>query len=102
MFTDATAYNQPLGILRNTSITNRQLSKVADMWFDDRQTCQALFGHISQWNVSEVTILDDYYHSPYTFRELIYEWDTVGEKVDEIYYLPHVVDNDSDGDSVWF
>jgi len=49
--------------------------KAAELWFSDEPTATALHGHISDWDVSGVTVMSLTFHNRATFNEDISAWD---------------------------
>jgi surface protein len=45
------------------------------LWFEDEEECKFRFGHISFWNTSRVTNMNDMFYNRSEFNEDISRWD---------------------------
>ncbi len=73
----AKAYNQPLPITTamGGGFTEKgALSTAVHLWFTDRQTCQALYGHLTEWNVRDVTDMSGLFANRRGFNESLANW----------------------------
>ena len=61
-----------------TPITNDNIRDAIDMWCDPntKQTAETIYGHISQWDTSNVTIMNNLFNDKYDFNDDISQWDT--------------------------
>ena len=64
--------------LRGRPLSSEELKEAVRVWFEDRGVAELFYGHISDWDVSEVTDMSWLFTSKSAFNEGISRWD--GEK----------------------
>jgi len=55
---------------------NHQLREAINLWISDRDAAEKLYGHISNWDTSEVTNMQNVFGSEYDFNDDITAWNT--------------------------
>jgi surface protein len=58
-----------------TSITQSNIQTAASAWLSNPTQAEATYGNISDWDVSNVTIMDSLFQGASTFNEPIGDWD---------------------------
>ena len=54
--------------------TNDDIRRAVDDWCQDPEAATAKYGHISKWNTSMVTNLNNLFESKYNFNDDISRW----------------------------
>ena len=58
------------------SLDDTNFHTAVNLWFDNQAEANATYGHISGWDVSEVTNMRDAFFNRESFNENISQWDT--------------------------
>ncbi|MDC0189568.1 BspA family leucine-rich repeat surface protein, partial [Flavobacteriales bacterium] len=59
-----------------TPITQENIYQAVDEWLEDPVLAEATYGHISDWDVSNVTDMSNMFADAYNFNQDIGDWDT--------------------------
>jgi len=94
LFTSSSIYYFKLG---QTPLTNSNIQTAVDAWIADTSIVE-YGGHISNWDVSQVTNMDSLFESKTSFNEDISSWD-VSNVVDMSYMFKSATTFDKDLDS---
>ena len=62
----------PIGI---TALTDNNFPTAVSLWFSDASSATATYGHISKWDVSAVTNMQEAFKERASFNEDISSWD---------------------------
>jgi hypothetical protein len=52
-------------------LTNENFKQAIALWFENQEECKFRFGHISDWNTSRVTNMDNTFYDRRGFNECI-------------------------------
>ena len=63
------------GICDLIPITNDNIHAAVGLWISDAASAEATYGHISDWDVSNVTDMANMFHLAYSFNDDISSWD---------------------------
>jgi len=58
-----------------TPITDSNKEAARDLWFENQSSCIAIYGHISDWDVSAVTSFGQFFYRKSEFNEDLSRWD---------------------------
>lgn len=67
----------------NYPLDNETIRTAVNLWFDDKEECIKRYGHISEWNVTNVTDMKALFKFKITFDEDIRKWDVSNVKTME-------------------
>ena len=59
----------------NSLITQDNIHVLVDAWLEDSLSAYAIYGHISDWDVSNITNMDKLFYGASSFNSNILEWD---------------------------
>jgi surface protein len=62
-------------VLYTKKFNSESLKHAVIEWLDNRELAKARYGHISNWNTSEVTDMNRLFRNAHTFNESIEHWD---------------------------
>jgi len=74
--------NLPLDIVRyinkflNKPLNDETIRTAVKLWFSDQEECIKIYGHISEWNVFNVTDMKQLFKHQSNFNEDISRWNT--------------------------
>ena len=57
------------------SITQENIQQAVDAWLEDSVSTEAIYGHISDWDVSSITNMSDLFRQAYFFNVDLSSWD---------------------------
>ena len=56
-------------------LTNQNIQEVVNLWIENKEECQFVYGHISDWNTSNITSMRHLFSKLYDFNEDLSHWD---------------------------
>ena len=68
---------------------NETIKSAVKEWLLDETTAEAIYGHISNWDVSKVTQMNQLFYNKIYFNQPIGNWD-VTKHCSHISYLTHI------------
>lgn len=72
-------------------LSNETIRDAVKEWLDDEKTAKAKYGHISDWDTSEVTDMSELFMNVYNFNESLENWD-----VSNVVYMMSMFENCKD------
>ena len=58
-----------------TSLDNTNINAAVDMWVSDQLTAETTYGHISNWDTSSITDMQELFKNHIYFNDDISQWD---------------------------
>ena len=60
---------------KTNQLNDENIKEVVDLWIKKRKECIFKFGHISNWNTSQITNMSYLFHLKDDFNEDLSRWD---------------------------